>query len=515
MIRNRINSQQNDFEINCLNYKQIEKRLTEFKNDNINYSKCNIIDERGIEKEKLYHTVSGPRINPTQSFIQNINQNKENQARIIEKFRNTIYKRQYPQPQSQNKIQNLPIPNELKNCRVYNDIINSDCNISLNRQIFQREYEKLSSTTTYTFPNYNTNLQFSILDSIVTTFIRNNNDDQFQLTCIGGDIEMWLIKSINRVQIKNKIFSEDTFTVIPNTTIFNFIKNENNNNNNSSILLGCGNNENMRGRKIKFLYFPLTIHWIAVNDVNDKNRKIDQLLMRDQEHPNCNVRGRGQNICDGNHAMGVLVNLEDMTISVHEPNSIRVGWYIPVSQHIEKLFINLQHLNPHLFATTANNNDNNNIQFRLQDTGAFEEGLQAIGKLPQCSFFSSLFILIQIQCNNLKADTIVNSLKQYGQNFMELLLRQYTCWLYHYAQTFGILAASNRLPLEWSKILNILNNYQYYRIPINKLQEFYSQLNVIVQVARFDIVVALKMILDLENNINVKNNNNFYIKSKK
>lgn len=452
---------------NCSDISNYESQLKQFKDQ------CSNQEVASMQKN-MYNLVQGPlQTSPRESFVARIIKQeadeikKGNKKKNKQDFRQSIYRKpQVEQP-------TLPIPKELKLCDIYNNILSTDCNLSFNRQDYQREYEKISGTQSISFPNYESVLEFSILDSIVTSIVQNSGN-----ACIGGDLELWLTQEFVTTVIepspaplkkKNprnranaaKTVTEEIFTVLPNSTTFNLVKN---------IDQVCQDKS--------LIYFPLTIHWVTKN-----HEKEVEEMGQDAVCSSCNGC---EDICQGSHAMAILITKDENggSIYLHEPNSKIVYWYGPIFNYLEKLFKHVPYFK----------------NYRMEDPGTFTESWQ-LNNTPQCAFYSALFIILKTSCNFLTGNEIIHSLYQYGTQTIELLLRQFTCFLLKYGNETGIIAASQQLPDVWSKILNKFNNSKYYRISAKQLENYMQQLIEIEQVARFDVVAALDLMTKLNNKI--------------
>lgn len=448
-----------------------------------------------LERKKQYESVASGlsrRKNVKESFIAKLIDEDKKRPQGPEgpfgDFRKSIYRKPLGPlgPQGQVAVENkLPVPPELKSCKIYDNMLSADCNLNFRREDYQSEYEKISSSVTYTFPGYDSQLEFSMLDSIITSLIVESEN-----TCIGGNIELWLYEETIRTVLQPPrgakgarggrggaprtphappvAVSEKIFTVIPEATDIQVIHN---------LSKHCQDKT--------LVYFPLTVHWVP--------KKYNNVIKEMGKNASCKYIDNVQqnvstNICTGSHAMAVLVNQKTRSILVHEPNSTMTEWYGPVSEYIEKLLKPIFH--------TPGQND-----YKLQNTGAFTESWQMNSGLPQCSFFSGLFIAIQTGCINLEPNQIVHSLYQYGPKTIELLLRQWACFLMMYADKSGILAAYKKLPIIWQEVLNKFGNAWYYRINANTLQKAMKELEEIEEIAKFDVVTALHSITNLNRSL--------------
>lgn len=368
----------------------------------------------------LFREVAGPmreaKERPRESFLAPLAKNP-----LLANLRKSIYA-----PKALGGREGNPLSKGGPPCEMYKQIISTPCDISRNREAYQKEYSEISSTHTVTFPfpGKPQRLSYSILDSVVTHIVQ-----QSKSACIGGRIELWL---------QGDPEDEDRQSVIPEATVFDVVKN---------IDHYCA------GKNL--IYFPLTAHWVLA-----KGSSKEQV-------------GAGEKI--SSHAMAVLVDQERKIISYHEPNGAdSAPWYGEISAFLDTLFKNHPYFK----------------NYAIEEAGACLGGLQLNSELPMCRYFASFFVALKVSCPSLSNQEIVSSLLAVGKRNVELLLRQWACFVVNYAQKNGIFPAAEQLAKVWAKILNKFLNKRKYR----DSQELWHKLREAEQVAEFDVVTALYML---------------------
>jgi hypothetical protein len=360
----------------------------------------------------------------------------------------------------------------LRQCSLIQQLMTVPCNVRLTQQRYYAltatQRSTLSSSTGQT-----STLVYSILNTAMNRIIYEISN-----ACSGGAIEVLIFGNIRDTNTNRTGNSASPQRVIDAGSKFDLdaaqqclqrVTGQKGNDQN-------GTNQNPNSSQVRWIYVPVGARWTIDPRVRSRAEAEGEEFV-------C-----GASECDTGHAMALLIDTQNKTVELFDPNGAKVPWYRPIADYIARQL----DLHPEFQS------------YRLFDNSELPPyGVQAGSNLALCAYFSSLYVAIRLSCQEWNATRLNQELLKLNATDLRLLLQLWHCYLVQYTYTSGILDATERLSelhnAVFSQLINLPAQLQFYNrrprqqsqnLTATQLEQLWSILTRITDNASEDTVRA-------------------------
>ena len=329
------------------------------------------------------------------------------------------------------------LPAVLRDCALVRRILRAPCE----ERLRQFRYSELSSQ------QYNwvgeREITYSLLTSIVTALVRS---DAASGACVAGRASL--------VVAAADPDADEAQRVIPQASV---------------LLTDAVSTDPARCERV---YVPLDVYWATSPQLQARAR-------REGAGFQCNQ-------CPG-HAMALLIDNRERTIEVYDPNGPGATWFRPIERFLLERLRRQQRFAAYASIAKAGQCVTRDPRIRFSPSAADARdfapaaargrdiGPQYVASLPMCAYFSNLYALLRLTCDDLDAAQVNDALVGLGRARLVDLLQRFHCFLVDYAIRSGLFEDAEALPELYYDVVNLLGNFALKRRAPLRPREYYER----------------------------------------